>query len=86
MQSIANKYNANEILLNITGGEPLVRKDLFEVMKFAIPIILFIIGVFVILSKKITKKTKAIVISTLVVLAIFGVILMEYISKNFYNN
>lgn len=35
LQSIANKYNANEILLNITGGEPLVRKDLFEVMEFA---------------------------------------------------
>ena len=35
LQTIANKYDANEILLNITGGEPLVRKDLFEVMKFA---------------------------------------------------
>ena len=35
LQSIANKYNANEILLNITGGEPLVRTDLFEVMKLA---------------------------------------------------
>ena len=35
LKSIANKYNANEILLNITGGEPLVRKDLFEVMEFA---------------------------------------------------
>ena len=35
LQSIANKYNANEILLNITGGEPLVRQDLFEVMEFA---------------------------------------------------
>lgn len=35
LQSIANKVNANEILLNITGGEPLLRKDLFEVMEFA---------------------------------------------------
>lgn len=35
LQSVANKYNANEILLNITGGEPLVRQDLFEVMEFA---------------------------------------------------
>ena len=35
LQSIANKYNANEILLNITGGEPLVRQDLLEVMEFA---------------------------------------------------
>ena len=35
LQSIANKYDASKILLNITGGEPLVRKDLFEVMRFA---------------------------------------------------
>lgn len=35
LESIANKYNSNKILLNVTGGEPLVRKDLFEVMEFA---------------------------------------------------
>ena len=35
LQSIANKYDTNKILLNITGGEPLMRKDLFEVMEFA---------------------------------------------------
>lgn len=35
LQSIANKYDASKILLNITGGEPLVRQDLFEVMDFA---------------------------------------------------
>ncbi len=35
LQSIANKYDASKILLNITGGEPLIRKDLFEVMDFA---------------------------------------------------
>ena len=35
LQSIANKYDAKKILLNITGGEPLVREDLFEVMNFA---------------------------------------------------
>lgn len=35
LQSIANKYNASEILINVTGGEPLIRKDLFEVMEFA---------------------------------------------------
>ena len=33
--SIAKKYDARKILLNITGGEPLVREDLFEVMNFA---------------------------------------------------
>lgn len=32
---ISKKYNANEILLNVTGGEPLLRKDLFEIMEYA---------------------------------------------------
>ena len=32
---IANKYNANEIILNVTGGEPLMRKDLFDIMEYA---------------------------------------------------
>ena len=33
--SIAKKYNTKEILLSITGGEPLLRKDLFEIMDYA---------------------------------------------------
>mgnify|MGYP005754574945 CR=1 FL=1 len=35
LQNIANKYDAREILINVTGGEPLLRQDLFEVMEFA---------------------------------------------------
>lgn len=35
LKSIADKYDSSKILLNITGGEPLVREDLFEVMRFA---------------------------------------------------
>lgn len=35
LQNIANRYKASDILLNITGGEPLLREDLFEVMSFA---------------------------------------------------
>ena len=35
LKSISDKYDASKILLNITGGEPLVRADLFEVMDFA---------------------------------------------------
>jgi len=34
-KSIANKYDATKILINVTGGEPLIRQDLFEVMKYA---------------------------------------------------
>ena len=34
-KSISKKINANQILINVTGGEPLLRKDLFEVMEYA---------------------------------------------------
>lgn len=32
---ISEHYDANEIILNVTGGEPLMRKDLFEIMGYA---------------------------------------------------
>ncbi len=32
---ISQHYDAKEILLNVTGGEPLVRKDLFDIMEYA---------------------------------------------------
>ena len=63
--------------------EPTMGEKISNIGKFAIPIVLFIIGLFVILSKKITNKVKAIVISVLVILAILGVMLMNYISINF---
>lgn len=34
-KQIANDMDASKILINVTGGEPLVRKDLCEVMEFA---------------------------------------------------
>ena len=54
-----------------------------RVGKIAIPVVLFVIGLFVVLSKKITKKVKAIVISVLVLLGILGYIFMNYIATNF---
>lgn len=36
LHDIAEKYNPQEVLLNVTGGEPLVRKDLFEIMEYAV--------------------------------------------------
>lgn len=54
-----------------------------KIGKIAIPIALFIIGLGVILSKKIANKVKAMVISVLVILAILGIMLMNYISTNF---
>ena len=35
LQSIASKYDASSIILVVTGGEPLVRPDLLEVLSFA---------------------------------------------------
>lgn len=54
-----------------------------KIGKITIPVVLFVIGLFVVLSKKITKKVKAIVLSVLVILAILGYFLMNYISTNF---
>ena len=34
-KQIANDMDASKILINVTGGEPLVRKDLCEVMQYA---------------------------------------------------
>ncbi len=34
-KQIANDMEANKILINVTGGEPLVRKDLCDVMQYA---------------------------------------------------
>ena len=63
--------------------EPTMGEKITSIGKFALPIILFVIGLFVILSKKITKKVKVIVVSILAILAIFGYVLMNYISKSF---
>lgn len=36
LEDIAQNYDASEVILNITGGEPLLRKDLFEIMDHAV--------------------------------------------------
>ena len=54
-----------------------------KIGKIAIPIVLFLIGLGVILSQKITNKIKVIVISVVGILAILGIMLMNYISINF---
>ena len=36
LKEIAEHYNANDIFLNVTGGEPFIRKDLFEIMEYAV--------------------------------------------------
>ena len=63
--------------------EPTMGEKISSIGKIALPIILFVIGLFVVLSKKITKKVKAIVVSVLILLAVLGYILMNYIATNF---
>ena len=87
--AIQNKYDIaiDPSMLEIQSKygvfEPTMEEKISRIGKFAIPIILFVIGLFVILNKKITKKVKVIVISVLAFLAILGVMLMNYISTNF---
>ena len=63
--------------------EPTIGEKFSRIGKIALPLVLFIIGLYVIISKKITKKVKKIVVSTLIILAILGYILMNYIATNF---
>ena len=63
--------------------EPTIGEKILSVGKFALPIVLFFIGLFVVLSKKITKKVKTIVVSILIILAILGHVFMNYIATNF---
>ncbi len=36
LKEIADKYDPKDILLNVTGGEPFLRKDLFKLMDYAV--------------------------------------------------
>ena len=36
LKEVAEKYDASKILLNVTGGEPFLRKDLFKLMDYAV--------------------------------------------------
>lgn len=86
--SKASAVVPNEIIEQMKYGvyepeESIIGEKISSVGKFAIPIALFIIGLFVVLSKKITKKVKTIIISVLIILAILGYVLMNYIAINF---
>ena len=72
-----------EIKYGIFEPEPTIGEKFLSVGKIALPVILFFIGLFVLLSKKITKKVKVIVIFVLALLAILGYVLMNYIATNF---
>lgn len=63
--------------------EPTMGEKLSGIGKIALPLVLFVIGLFVVLSKKITKKVKLIVVSILIGLGIIGTVLMNYLASNF---
>ena len=65
------------------GPKETIGNAVLKIGRIAIPVVLFLIGLFVVLSKKITKKVKVIVVSTLVIVAILSIILMNYILTNF---
>ena len=85
MTSLISKVSAISLTKQTKYGvfEPTMGEKISSIGKIALPIILFVIGLFVVLSKKITKKVKAIVVSVLIVLAVLGYILMNYIATNF---
>ena len=63
--------------------EPTMGEKISEIGKIALPLVLFIIGLFVILSKKVSKKVKVITISILLTIGILGWIILNYIANNY---
>ena len=60
-KSVAEKTNARNVMLNITGGEPLLREDLFEVMDYASNKLHFPWGMTtngLLIDEKVAKKMK----------------------------
>ena len=78
--TIEPKYGIFETKYGVI--EPTMGEKISSVGKVVVPIILLGVGLFVILSKKITNKVKAIVVSILAILGILCVILLNYLSKN----
>ena len=63
--------------------EPTIGEKISGIGKIALPLVLFIIGLVVILSKKITKKLKVITISILLTIGILSWIVLNYIANNY---
>ena len=55
----------------------------FSIGKFVLPVILFVIGLFVVISKKITKKVKTIIISSLIILGVLAWTILNYFADMF---
>ena len=85
-RTVEMKYGIIEpSLIDIKYGvlEPTIGEKISGIGKIALPLVLFIIGLFVLLSKKITKKVKVITISILLTIGIIGWIVLNYIANNY---
>lgn len=80
ISGLATKVLATDMIAPISmyavDPGPSPRETIWKIVKIAIPVILFIIGLIVVLNKKIAKKVKAIVVSILAILLILSVILI----------
>lgn len=72
-----------DTIVSVYAVDPGPRQTILKIGKITVPVILFVIGLFVILSKKITKKVKAIVISSLIALGILGTLLINFLVDMF---
>ena len=81
IMTIEPKYEIVEPKYGIL--EPTIGEKTSRIGKIALPLVLFIIGLFLVLSKKITKKVKIITISTLLIIGILGWIVLNYIANNY---
>lgn len=64
----------------VDPGPRTIGETISKIGKITVPVILFVIGLFVVLSKKITKKVKAITISILILLGFLGWFIMNSIA------
>lgn len=60
-----------------------IGETILKIGKITVPVILFFIGLFVILSKKIAKKVKTIVISILIILGVLAWTILNYFADMF---
>lgn len=57
---------------------------MFSFGKIAVPFVLFIVGIVVLISKRISKKFKLLIIALLIILSVIVFLLMDYFSKLMY--
>jgi hypothetical protein len=90
ISGLAKKVFAYELIITpmygvSPGPKQTVLETILKIGKIVVPIILFVIGLFVMLREKTTKKVKIIVVSTLVILAIISIILINYLNSMIYS-